>query len=124
MSATLSLLEPPPGLAPHRSFELRELDGAPGVFAMESTDGPLRVFVLDASVHAATYQPELSDEDASRLGITAPEDALVLLVATPHDAGIRVNLLAPIVVNATTGVGNQVILDQDLPLAAELPLAS
>jgi flagellar assembly factor FliW len=48
---------------------------------------------------------------------------MLLVVANPGgaDGGTTVNLLAPIVVNARTSVGAQLILEeQDLPLRAEL----
>lgn len=49
---------------------------------------------------------------------------MLLVVANPGASGTTVNLLAPIVVNARTAVGAQLILeDQDLPLRAELARA-
>jgi flagellar assembly factor FliW len=48
-----------------------------------------------------------------------------LVIANPGESGTTVNLLAPIVVNATTGVCAQVILDdQDWPLRAQLSARS
>jgi flagellar assembly factor FliW len=53
--------------------------------------------------------------------VHAAEDTLVLVVANPGDSGTTMNLLAPIVVNATSGASAQIILDgQDYPLRAEL----
>jgi flagellar assembly factor FliW len=43
------------------------------------------------------------------------------VVARPGDAGVTVNLMAPVVINRATGIASQVILeDQDYPLRAPL----
>ena len=59
------------------------------------------------------YELELSDEDAAEIGITDPEEALILNIVTlrngrPEEA--TVNLIGPIVVNRETGIGRQVVL--------------
>ena len=122
MSAALNFATPPHGLAPHTDFELREIEGASGLFALESlADRGIRLFVLDASVYLPDYAPVISDGDCAKLDVHTAEDALVLVVANPADDGTTMNLLAPIVVNASTGASAQIILDgQDYPLRAEL----
>jgi len=121
----LDFVAPPPGLAPHTGFELSPLAGAAGLFALRAIqDAELRLFLVDPSLVAsqeAAYAPVLSDEQTTALGLTAPEDALVLVVANPGPEGVHVNLLAPVVVNTTTGRAAQVILEgQDLPVRAAL----
>jgi len=122
MSATLTFATPPHGLAPHTGFELREIEGAHGLFALEAVaDSGIRLFVLDASVYLPDYSPVISDDDCVRLDLHVAEDALLLVVANPADDGTTMNLLAPIVVNASTGASAQIILDgQDYPLRAQL----
>ncbi len=64
----------------------------------------------------------LSTAQVDVLGLTAPEDAMLLVVANPAAEGTTVNLLAPVVVNARTSVGAQLILeDQDFPCARSSP---
>ncbi|MCG2621618.1 flagellar assembly protein FliW [Arthrobacter sp. I2-34] len=126
MSVALTFVAPPPGLAPLVDFVLRPLDGAAGLFALEAAaDAGRRLFVLDASVYLPHYQPVISDEDVAVLGLRGPEEAMVLVVANPGQAGTTVNLMAPVVVNTATGASAQVILEgQDWPLRADLaPLA-
>ena len=122
MTAALTFTTPPHGLAPHVDFLLSEIDGADGLFELQSrTDSAIRLFVLDASVYLPDYAPIISDEDCVALDVHAAEDALVLVVANPGADGTTMNLLAPIVVNASSGVSAQIILDgQDVPLRAEL----
>ena len=122
MTAALTFTTPPHGLAPHVDFLLSEIEGADGLYALQSrTDAAIRLFVLDASVYLPDYAPIISDDDCVKLDVHTPDDALVLVVANPSGDGTTMNLLAPIVVNAATGLSAQIILDgQDFPLRAEL----
>lgn len=122
MSISLTFAVPPFGLSPAPVFTLTPVDGAEGLFTL--VGGSSRLFVLDAAVHLPSYAPELTDEQAAGLELTDPADAMLLVVANPGASGTTVNLLAPIVVNARTAEGAQLILeDQDLPLRAELARA-
>ena len=122
MSVALNFATPPHGLAPHTDFELREVDGAEGLFALQAVaDSGIRLFVLDASVYLPDYAPVISDEDCAKLDVHTANDALVLVVANPAEGGTTMNLLAPIVVNAASGASAQIILDgQDFALRAQL----
>jgi flagellar assembly factor FliW len=122
VTATLSFVSPPPGLAPLTEFSLTEIPGADGLFTLQSADDQrTRLFVIDASVYLPDYSPVISDEHAAALDLTGPNDALLLVVTNPGEDGTTVNLMAPIVVNAVSGRSAQIILDgQDWPLRAEL----
>jgi flagellar assembly factor FliW len=126
LSATLTFIAPPPGLAPLVDFTLDDIEGAEGLYALRAkADTNRRLFVLDAAVHLPDYTPVLSDEQCEALDVSTPENVLLLVIANPSEAGTTVNLMAPIVVNATTGACAQVILDdQDWPLRAELSARS
>ncbi|KQV07936.1 flagellar assembly protein FliW [Leifsonia sp. Root112D2] len=122
MSAQLIFVEPPFGLEPLTDFTLTEVEGSSGLFALTAdADSGIRLFVLDAAAYLADYSPVLSDEQCATLGVSDPQEVLLLVVANPGDGGVTVNLLAPIVVNAHTGVAAQIILEGDeWPLRAEL----
>jgi flagellar assembly factor FliW len=126
LSATLTFIAPPPGLAPLVDFTLDDIEGAEGLYALRAkADTNRRLFVLDAAVHLPDYTPVLSDEQCAALDVSTPENVLLLVIVNPSEAGTTVNLMAPIVVNATTGVCAQLILDdQDWPLRAELSARS
>jgi len=123
-SVDLSFVTPPPGLDPHTDFALSPLDGAEGLFSLRAASDPeLRMFLVDPRLVplGRDYAPVLTDAQADDLSLTSPEDALVLVVANPGADGVHVNLLAPVVVNTTTGSAAQVILEgQDLPVRAPL----
>ncbi|WP_227497157.1 flagellar assembly protein FliW [Planctomonas psychrotolerans] len=122
LSASLTFVTPPPGLSPLVDFSLDEIVGADGLYALQAADdAATRLFVLDAGIHLPHYTPEITDEQCAALDVTAAEDAFVLVVANAGESGTTVNLMAPIVVNASTGMSAQFILDgQDWPLRAEL----
>ena len=122
MSAALTFLAPPPGLAPHVDFDLAPVDGADGLFAMRAArDADLRLYLVDPRTVLDEYAPILTDEQADGRALGSPDDALILVVAHPSSEGVSVNLLAPVIVNRTTGAASQVILeDQDYPLRAPL----
>lgn len=122
MSALLSFTAPPPGFAPHTRFTLDPITGADGLFSLDAVeDAALRLYVIDPSTVLTGYAPTLSDEQVDELGLTHPDEALLLVVASRGADGVHVNLLAPIVANRATGAATQVILDdQDYPLRAPL----
>ena len=126
MSVSLRFVSPPPGLSPLLDFTLTEIEGADGLYRMDADrDRAIRIFVISASVYLPDYSPVISDEDCELLHIRQPEDALVLVVTNPGEDGTTVNLLAPIVVNAATGICAQIILDgQEWPLRAQLSARS
>jgi flagellar assembly factor FliW len=71
------------------------------------------------------YQLEMSDEDALELGISGPEDALVLNIVTIREGGpesATANLIGPVVVNRETGVGRQIVLRNHHDYSARHPL--
>jgi flagellar assembly factor FliW len=123
MSAQLTFLAPPPGLSPYVDWVLDDVAGVDGLYSLRSTDDAgLRLYLLDAGLHVPDYGPRLSDQQCLDLEVTSPDQALVLVVATAGSGRTTMNLMAPIIVNAETGVAAQVILeDQDWPLVAELP---
>ncbi|WP_167138791.1 flagellar assembly protein FliW [Diaminobutyricimonas sp. TR449] len=122
MSQSLSFVTPPPGLERFSDFSLDEIAGADGLYALRATeDSDIRLFVIDAAVHLPNYQPVISDEQSASLGLTDPDDAAVLVVANPQAERTTMNLMAPIVVNRSSGRSAQLILEnQDWPLQAEL----
>ncbi len=125
MTASLTFIESPPGFDSLVDFALDDVAGAPGLFVLRpDAESGIRMFVIDASLYLPDYAPVLSDTQAAALELTRAEDALLLVVANPAADGTTVNLMAPIVVNSTTGRCAQVILDDAVwPLRAPLRAA-
>ena len=68
------------------------------------------------------YEPELSQVDQDDLAITDPSQALVFCLLTFTEEAVTANLLGPLVVNAATRIGRQIVLD-DSNYSARVPLA-
>ena len=119
MSA-VTFVESPPGLAPLLDFTLDEVEGAHGLHTLRSSDAPdIRLFVLDVPVFLPWYEPAFDEENYQSVGANADGTDL-LVVATISDGSPIVNLMAPVLVNRTTGAARQVILGDEWPLAASL----
>jgi flagellar assembly factor FliW len=104
------------GLDQLRNYTLTPIDGATGVYALESTDRPeIRFHVLDAAVHAPTYKPTFVGYDESK--------HTVLLIVTPRNGGLTANLLAPVVLNVQHYTAEQVILDDPNRYPLQAPVA-
>jgi flagellar assembly factor FliW len=117
---------PMPGLDGLTRFVLVRLDDTGALFSLRSLEAPdVRLLVAAPWVCAPDYAPERDDDAGDELGLTRAEDAVVLLVvhAGASLADSTVNLLAPVVVNVTTGRAAQVVLGADLPLRAPLVAA-
>lgn len=82
---------------------------------LQSIDqGDLAFIVTDPSQFFQDYEVEVSDPDVEFLEIQSPNEAVVMsLVTINKDNEVTTNLLGPIVVNARTLVGLQVVLQND-----------
>jgi flagellar assembly factor FliW len=117
----IDFVAPPLGLEPLREFDLSAVDGAKGLYAIQSIERPeIRFFAIDAAQHLPGYSPEVPDDRAAEIGVARAEEVLALVVVNPSREGSTVNLLAPILVNRNTGASLQVVLDDDFPVRAEL----
>lgn len=105
MSA-VTFTAPMPGLEPLTRFALDELDGVEGLYALRSLENPdIRLFAVDAGTFVPDYAPAAE-------GLCAAADQ-TLLVASPHEGGTSVNLMAPILFDRSGASCTQVILDGD-----------
>lgn len=114
-----------PGFPGQRRFMLTRWGGDDSPFSVleDVDDAALRFVVVPPEVFFPTYAPVLTEDDAARLELRAPDDAIVLVVvtlgATPAQA--TANLLGPVVVNRHTLASAQLVLaGQDLPTRAPL----
>ena len=119
----IAMVEPLPGFPDLREFYLERLDVEGILFSLRSVTQPsVRLLVVPVHRFFPDYAPEIQDETAASLGITAESDVITLGVVNPGDSvtAATVNLLAPVLVNVDTKQAAQVVLDEDLPLRAPL----
>jgi len=117
----VEFVAPMHGLSPYTTFRLEQIDGADGLYALRATDADVRLFLLDAHSGDVGYAPVFSDDVRAEIGAADASDLHVFVVANPSDEGVFLNLRAPIIVHAQTGLAAQVILDdQSYPIRARL----
>ena len=122
MSGLVTFIAPPPGLSPLVDFDLEPVAEADGLYTLRSLEAPdIRLFVIDAPVYLPDYNPEMSVLQLESIGATESSEVRVLVVTTLSDDGPSANLMAPILMHATSGEATQVILDgEDWPLRMQL----
>ncbi|WP_372593937.1 flagellar assembly protein FliW [Actinotalea sp.] len=126
MVAEIEFVQAPPGMMDLRSYTLNPLDEEGYLFAMRSVDHPeIRLFLVPPQAYFPDYAPPL--DAGSRLALGLGDEApLLLAVVHPGSEGNgpTANLLAPVVINPTTGSALQVVLDSDeWPLRAQFRAA-
>jgi flagellar assembly factor FliW len=105
-------------LKAYRLFEPQ--DGYPLKFLQSVEREDISFVCIDVAAVKADYVVPMSDEEAQSLAIETPADALILaLVVIPADASrMTANLAGPLVINARTLQGRQIVLDtRQYPLA-------
>jgi flagellar assembly factor FliW len=115
---------PMPGLEHLSRFALVRLDDVGALFRLQSLeDTNVRLVVAAPWLCASGYTPHLDDDTCALLDLQSGADAVLLVVVSPGESLTEstVNLLAPIVINTSTGRAAQVVLtDSEHPLRAPL----
>lgn len=113
---------PMPGLENARDFTLRSVEGAAGLYALESgSPSPVRLFLADAGVFVPGYAPPVPKATLQALELEQDQDRQVLVVLNHSPKATTVNLMAPIVLNPATRRCAQLVLDgREYPLRADL----
>lgn len=121
MTGLVTFIAPPPGLSPLTEFDLEPVAEADGLYSLRSLDAPdIRLFVIDAPVYLPDYNPEVSAQQLESIGASDSDDVRVLVVTTISDDGPSANLMAPILMHATSGEATQLILGDEWPLRMPL----
>jgi len=71
------------------------------------------------------YEPEIFDEDADRLDLRTPAEAMILNIVTlqrQHPVEATANLIGPVVVNRRTRIGRQLVISNYSRYSAHHPL--
>lgn len=105
------------GFPQHKTFRLFEPnDGYPLKFLQSVDAQDVSFTCIDPVSIKRDYEVPLGAEDSEALRLEAPEDAMVLtLVVIPEDARqMTTNLAGPLVINAKTRVGYQIVLNTEI----------
>jgi len=98
-----------------RSMELVfDKEELPFMWLREQVQDGLAFVVLEPGGIVQNYAVEISDADIQILGISGSEDTMILNIVTissEHPGKISLNLVGPIIVNRTTLVAKQCIIN-------------
>lgn len=87
------------------------------------SDPSLAFLVLSPFEIMPDYQPDISEDDASFIGLTTPQDALIFNIVTLRPNGrATINLKGPIVLNRFTLTGKQVVISNAAQYSLQHPL--
>jgi flagellar assembly factor FliW len=101
-------------------------------FWLQSVDEPALAFVItDPSIFFKNYDVPLREDTAAEIELSDSDAAQIFVICNKVDEWLTGNLLGPIVVNAQTRLGAQVVLTEKkwttrqplLKLSSEVPLA-
>ena len=95
----IDFVAPMPGFPDDKQFVLVQVEDSEVIFELTSKDH---------------YSPEIDDETLKSLGVSDPNNVVMLLVVTAGDsiASTTVNTAAPIVIDQTTKKGVQLVLNR------------
>jgi flagellar assembly factor FliW len=101
------------GFEEYTEFELSESEYAPCFRLQSLKDSALSFFVIDPFLIRKDYEADIDDQALKNIGITAPNDMLVLAILTlPRDGReVTVNLQGPLIINKLTNTGFQAVLN-------------
>ncbi len=102
------------GLPAARQFAFERSDEIEPLLRMRSREpGDLSFLVVDPGLVLPGYRPRFTTEALSAVGLRADDACLVLAIAciTSRVEDCTANLLAPLLINPSTMVGIQVILE-------------
>ncbi|TCZ76844.1 flagellar assembly protein FliW [Paenibacillus albiflavus] len=106
-------------------FEFNVVDAeTPYVFLQSKEDQAVGFLVTVPFVFNSEYSLEIDDHYKEILEIHRHEDVIVLSIVTikePFEQS-TMNLLAPIVINISNGLGNQIVLPPKCPYGTKEPL--
>lgn len=112
--AELTFILPLPGFPEARHFTLEPVEDQGGMLSiLRCTDQPSLEFVVALpEAFFSEYEPEIDDTTAERLALTTAEDAVVFVILTVAQRieHTTANLMAPVVVNRSTGEAVQALL--------------
>jgi flagellar assembly factor FliW len=127
---TASVIRMPEGLLGFEKVKSYQLLGsveeAPFLWLQMDEEPRLSFLVIEPALALSSYQPDIPEADIEAIGLTAPEDALVLNIVTIHaDGKATVNLKGPILINRKTLAARQSVplnaseysLQHPLPIA-------
>ena len=112
------------GFEPIKRYLLVANPGEEPFLWFKMTEAPHKAFlVLSPFIALPDYQPDISADDVEFLGLTDPDDAILVNICTLRGSEVAtINLKGPIVINRHTHVGKQIIPNNASRFSLRYPL--
>jgi len=103
------------GFEKYTKYALIESEYQPFIWLQSLEDKNLAFLMIDPFIISNDYEADIDDESLKSIGVTSPEDIIVMTIVTiPNDgSAITANFLGPIVINRKTNVCAQVVLSDN-----------
>ena len=105
------------GFEGHRHWVMLSESDSDAVGWLQSLhDGNLSLAVISPQAYIPQYAMRLHRSHLATLPWEPGDDALALVIVSEHDGEFTANLQAPILVNLTRGIGQQVVTADEQPV--------
>lgn len=103
------------GFEEFTKFALVDSDYEPFIWLQSIENPNLAFLIVDPFLISSTYETDIDDETLQKIGITKPEDIIIMTIVTvPADGSpITANFQGPIVINKKNHQCMQVILNDN-----------
>lgn len=103
------------GFEEFTDFALIDCEFEPFIWLQSCQSENLAFLIVDPFLICPAYEADIDDESLKKIGITKPEDIIIMtLVTVPHDGGIiTANFQGPLVINKQNHKCMQVILNDN-----------
>lgn len=103
------------GFEDYNQYALIESEYEPFIWLQSTQDENLAFLIVDPFLICSTYETDIDDESLKKIGITKPEDIIVMTIVTiPSDgSNITANFQGPLVINKSTQKCMQVIVNDN-----------
>ena len=103
------------GFEQYTKYALIDSDYEPFLWLQSCEDHNLAFLIVDPFLICAEYETDIDDESLAKIGITKPEDIIIMTIVTvPHDgSSITANFQGPLVINKQNHQCMQAILNDN-----------
>ena len=100
------------GFEQYTKYALVDSDYEPFIWLQSCEDPNLAFLIVDPFLICSEYETDIDDESLEKIGITKPEDIIIMTIVTvPHDgSSITANFQGPLVINKQNHQCMQAIL--------------
>ena len=103
------------GFEQYTKYALVDSDYEPFIWLQSCEDSNLAFLLVDPFLICSEYETDIDDESLAKIGITKPEDIIIMTIVTvPHDgSAITANFQGPLVINKKNHQCMQAILNDN-----------